>query len=48
MISTAAAEPVFWTGGAEQPDPTDDFVRADLSACDVPADALESVGKIAV
>jgi hypothetical protein len=26
---SANAEPVFWTGGTEQPGPADDFVQAD-------------------
>lgn len=36
-------EQVRWTGGAEQACPADGFVPADMSACDVQADALESV-----
>ena len=39
---SADAEPVFWTDGAEQASPADDFIQADLSACDAQADALES------
>ncbi|MBI4621699.1 MAG: hypothetical protein HY736_00565 [Verrucomicrobia bacterium] len=40
---SADAEPVFWTGGAEQCVPAEDFVQTDLSACTAQAGALESV-----
>lgn len=38
---SADAEPVFWSDGAGQSTPDDDFVQADLSACDAQADAAD-------
>ena len=35
--------PVFWAGSTAQANPDEDYVQADLSACDAQADALESV-----
>jgi hypothetical protein len=36
-------EPMFWTGGAGQPFPDDDFIQTDLSACTAQVDAPEAL-----